>query len=169
MLDTLANILKTIAPTLATAVVGPMGGLVVSKIAKELGVEDTLESVTETLKNSTEARLKVKDLELKELELANQNTDSARKMNSEIQSSEHASFLAKNTAYLIDIGVVSATLFLSWFAFIKGVPVENKELVYMALGSLITLCGTVVNFHRGSSQGSKDRANEIKKLNEIIK
>ena len=46
----------------------------------------------------------------------------------------------------------------------KGVPDANKELVYMALGSLITMSGTILNFHRGSSQGSKDKGSEIQKL-----
>jgi hypothetical protein len=100
----------------------------------------------------------------KVLEIANANTDSARDMNAKVQESTNASWLAKNTAYALDIGIVSATIFLAWFAFIKGVPEANKELVYMALGSLITMCGTVLNFHRGSSQGSKDRANEIQKM-----
>ena len=98
------------------------------------------------------------------VELMNANTDSARDMNAKVQESTSASWLAKNTAYALDIGIVSATIFLAWFAFIKGVPEANKELVYMALGSLITMCGTVLNFHRGSSQGSKDKASEIQKL-----
>jgi hypothetical protein len=98
------------------------------------------------------------------VELGNANTDSARDMNAKVQESTNASWLAKNTAYALDIGIVSATIFLAWFAFIKGVPEANKELVYMALGSLITMCGTVLNFHRGSSQGSKDKASEIQKL-----
>ena len=95
------------------------------------------------------------------VELANANTDSAREMNSKVQESATASTLAKNTAYVLDIAIVAATIFLAWFAFMKGVPEENKELVYMALGSLITMCGTVLNFHRGSSQGSKDKGDEI--------
>jgi hypothetical protein len=98
------------------------------------------------------------------VELTNANTDSARDMNAKVQESTNASWLAKNTAYALDIGIVSATIFLAWFAFIKGVPEANKELVYMALGSLITMCGTVLNFHRGSSQGSKDKGSEIQKL-----
>jgi hypothetical protein len=102
--------------------------------------------------------------ETKLIELANANTDSARDMNAKVQESTNASWLAKNTAYALDIGIVSATIFLAWFAFIKGVPEANKELVYMALGSLITMCGTVLNFHRGSSQGSKDKGSEIQKL-----
>jgi hypothetical protein len=99
--------------------------------------------------------------ETKLVELANTNTDSAREMNSKVQESATASMLAKNTAYVLDIAIVAATIFLAWFAFMKGVPDENKELVYMALGSLITMCGTVLNFHRGSSQGSKDKGDEI--------
>ena len=98
------------------------------------------------------------------VELANANTDSAREMNSKVQESATASTLAKNTAYVLDIAIVAATIFLAWFAFMKGVPEENKELVYMALGSLITMCGTVLNFHRGSSQGSKDKGDEINLL-----
>jgi hypothetical protein len=105
--------------------------------------------------------------ETKVIELNNANTDSARDMNAKIQESPSAAWLAKNTAYILDIGIVSATIFLAWFAFIKGVPESNKELVYMALGSLITMCGTVLNFHRGSSQGSKDKGSEIQKLKEM--
>jgi hypothetical protein len=101
------------------------------------------------------------------VELSNANTDSARDMNAKVQESTNASWLAKNTAYALDIGIVSATIFLAWFAFIKGVPEANKELVYMALGSLITMCGTVLNFHRGSSQGSKDKGSEIQKLKDM--
>jgi hypothetical protein len=105
--------------------------------------------------------------ETKLVELDNANTDSARDMNAKIQESAAASWLAKNTAYALDMGIVASTIFLAWFAFIKGVPEQNKELVYMALGSLITMCGTVLNFHRGSSQGSKDKGSEIQKLKDM--
>lgn len=98
------------------------------------------------------------------VELMNANTDSARDMNTKVQESTSASWLAKNTAYALDIGIVTATIFLAWFAFIKGVPEANKELVYMALGSLITMSGTVLNFHRGSSQGSKDKGLDLQNM-----
>ena len=105
--------------------------------------------------------------ETKVLEISNANTDSARDMNAKVQESANASWLAKNTAYALDVGIVSATIFLAWFAFIKGVPEANKELVYMALGSLITMSGTILNFHRGSSQGSKDKGADIQKLKDL--
>ena len=135
-----------------------------SLIAKTLGVEDSVEAVTKHLQANPGDAIKLKELDLKELELHNANTDSARKMNAQIQSSEHASSLAKNAAYIIDFAIVGATIFMTWFLFFKGVPEANKELAYMAFGSLLTLSGTVVNFHRGSSQGSKDKAEEVKAL-----
>jgi hypothetical protein len=145
-------------------VAGPLGGIAVKAIASKLGVEDSVEAVTKAIQNDPDAALKIKEIDLKEFELHNANTDSARDMNAKIQESSNASWLAKNTAYALDLGIVAATIFLAWFAFIKGVPEQNKELVYMALGSLITMSGTILNFHRGSSQGSKDKGSEIEKM-----
>lgn len=160
----LSELLKNVAPGLATVVAGPLGGMAVKAMAEKLGVADTVEAVTKAVQEDPQAAQKLAEINLKEFELHNANTDSARKMNAEIQNSATASWLAKNIAYLIDCVIVVATLLLSWFAFIKGVPPENKELVYMALGSLLTMCGTVLNFHRGSSQGSKDKNDAMKGL-----
>lgn len=160
----LSELLKNVAPGLATVVAGPLGGMAVKAMAAKLGVADTVEAVTKAVQEDPQAAQKLAEINLKELELHNANTDSARKMNAEIQNSSTASWLSKNIAYLIDCVIVVATLLLSWFAFIKGVPPENKELVYMALGSLLTMCGTVLNFHRGSSQGSKDKNDVMKGL-----
>ena len=164
MNDMLAGLLKTVAPGLATIVAGPLGGMAVKAIAEKLGVEDTVEAVTSAIQADPQAAQKLAEIDLKQFELHNANTDSARKMNAGIQESANASWLAKNTAYALDVGIVGATIFLAWFAFIKGVPENNKELVYMALGSLITMSGTILNFHRGSSQGSKDKGADIQKL-----
>jgi len=163
-MDKLLDLLKDAAPALATAVAGPMGGMAVKAIADKLGVPASISDVTAALEANPDLALKLKEVELKEFELHNQNTNAAREMNARIQESASASSLSKNVAYILDLTIVGATLFLSWFAFIKGVPPENKELVYMALGSLITMCGTVLNFHRGSSQGSKDKTAELDKL-----
>jgi len=164
MNDVLSGLLKNLAPGLATVVAGPLGGMAVKAIAEKLGVEDTVEAVANAIQADPQAAQKLAEIDIKQFELHNANTDSARKMNAEIQESANASWLAKNTAYALDIGIVSATIFLAWFAFMKGVPDANKELVYMALGSLITMSGTILNFHRGSSQGSKDKGADIQKL-----
>jgi len=158
MNDILSGLLKNVAPGLATAVMGPMGGMAVKAIASKLGVEDTVEAVAAHLQANPDAALKLRELDLKELELNNANTDSARKMNAEVQNSVNASWLAKNIAYCIDVVIVLSTIGLTYMLMSQQVPADNKELALMAFGSLVTLCGTVVNFHRGSSQGSKDKS-----------
>ena len=157
----LTELLKSVAPTLATAVAGPLGGAAVSAIAKKFGVEDTVEAVTKAIQADPDAALKLREIDTKEFELHNANTDSARKMNAAVQESANASWMAKNIAYCIDAVIVLSTIGLTYMLMSQQVPADNKELALMAFGSLVTLCGTVVNFHRGSSQGSKDKAKGI--------
>lgn len=157
-MNDLLNLLKGVAPALATAVAGPLGGAAVSAIASRLGVGDTVEEVAKAIAGDPAAAAKLQELELEYAKLDMANTADARKMNSEIQSAASASWMAKNIAYCIDIAIVASTIGLTAMLMTSSVPQENKELALMAFGSLVTLCGTVVNFHRGSSQGSKDKS-----------
>jgi hypothetical protein len=142
-----------------------VGGKLIDKLIPDPEAKAKAQLELTKLAQDGELAKMANDIKLAEIE--NANTDSARDMNAKVQESTNASWLAKNTAYALDIGIVTATIFLAWFAFMKGVPEANKELVYMALGSLITMCGTVLNFHRGSSQGSKDKGGEIQKLKDM--
>ena len=162
-MNDLFNLLKGIAPTLATAVAGPLGGAAVSAIANRLGVGDSVEAVAKAIASDPAATAKLQELELEYAKLDMTNTADARNMNSKIQESSNASWAAKNAAYVLDFAIVSATIIMTWIVFFKGVPVENKEIAYMAIGSLITMCGTVLNFHRGSSAGSKSKTEEMMK------
>jgi hypothetical protein len=92
--------------------------------------------------------------ELEELKVENANTADAREMNVKIQEASNASKLAKNASYYIDFIIIVATVCLVGFLLFKGVPGENKEIFFTALGSLMTMCGTILNFHRGTSAKS---------------
>jgi hypothetical protein len=162
-MNDLFGLLKNIAPALATAVAGPLGGAAVSAIASRLGVSDSVEAVAKAIAGDPAAAAKLQEMELEFAKLDMANTASARDMNSKIQESSNASWVAKNAAYILDFAIVSATIIMTWIVFFKGVPVENKEIAYMAIGSLITMCGTVLNFHRGSSAGSKSKTEEMMK------
>lgn len=162
-MNDLFGLLKNIAPALATAVAGPLGGAAVSAIAGRLGVSDSVEAVAKAIAGDPQAAAKLQELELEMAKLDMANTADARKMNAEIQNSANAAWIAKNAAYILDFAIVSATIIMTWIVFFKGVPVENKEIAYMAIGSLITMCGTVLNFHRGSSAGSKSKTEEMMK------
>jgi len=64
MNDLLAGLLKNVAPTLATAVAGPLGGAAVAAIASKLGVGETVEEVTKALTADPAAAQKLQELEL---------------------------------------------------------------------------------------------------------
>ena len=61
----LVDLLKSVAPTLATALTGPQGGAAVAVMAKKLGVEDTVEAVTKAIQGDPEAAMKLREISLK--------------------------------------------------------------------------------------------------------
>ena len=162
-MNELLGFLKGVAPTLATAVAGPMGGMAITALANKLGVADSVESVAKAIAGDPQAAQKIAELELEMAKLDASNTADARKMNSEIQNSATASWLAKNIAYVIDVAIIAGALIMTFVVFIIGVPEQNKSMAFTALGSLWTLTGTVVNFHRGSSACSKAKTEELMK------
>jgi hypothetical protein len=162
-MNELLGLLKSVAPTLATAVAGPLGGAAVTALANKFGVSDSVDAVAKAIAGDPAAAQKLQELELEMAKIDAANTADARKMNSEIQNSATASWLAKNIAYVIDVAIIAGALTMTFVVFIIGVPEQNKSMAFTALGSLWTLTGTVVNFHRGSSAGSKAKTEELMK------
>lgn len=68
-MNSLIELLRNVAPALATAVAGPMGGLVVKTIAEKLGVEDKLDAVVTAIQADPEAALKLREIDLKQFEI----------------------------------------------------------------------------------------------------
>ena len=134
-----------------------------SSLANKFGVSDSVDAVAKAIAGDPKAAEKLAELELEMAKIDASNTADARKMNSEIQNSATASWLAKNIAYVIDVAIIAGALTMTFVVFIIGVPEQNKSMAFTALGSLWTLTGTVVNFHRGSSAGSKAKTEEMMK------
>jgi len=63
-MNELLGMLKGIAPTLATAVAGPLGGAAISALANKLGVGDSVEAVAKALATDPAAAQKLQELEL---------------------------------------------------------------------------------------------------------
>ena len=68
-MNDLLNILKGAAPALATAVMGPMGGMAVKAIAEKLGVPASIETVTQALQANPDLALKLKEIDTKAFEI----------------------------------------------------------------------------------------------------
>jgi hypothetical protein len=69
-MNDLFGLLKGIAPTLATAVAGPLGGMAVSALATKFGVSDSVESVAKAIAGDPQAAQKIAELELEFAKLA---------------------------------------------------------------------------------------------------
>ena len=60
----LLNLLKGLAPTLATAVAGPLGGAAVTALAAKFGVSDSVEAVAKAIAGDPAAAAKLQELDL---------------------------------------------------------------------------------------------------------
>ena len=63
-MDTLLNLLKNLAPGIATLAAGPAGGMVVSALAAKFGVSDTVEEVAKAIAGDPAAAQKMAEMDL---------------------------------------------------------------------------------------------------------
>lgn len=163
-MDTLVGLLKTAAPTVATALTGPAGGAVVSMIAKQFGVEDTVEAVTKHLQANPDDAIKLKELDLKELEVHAKDRDSARIREVELAKSEHAPYINKIVTPVLALGVMALSFSLFATLIFVEVKPEAKDILIYILGVLSAAVMQVLTYYFGSSQGSKEKDEKIKGL-----
>jgi len=69
-MNDLLNLLKGVAPTLATAVAGPLGGAAVSMLASKFGVSDSVEAVAKAISGDPQAAQKLAETELEFAKIA---------------------------------------------------------------------------------------------------
>ena len=162
-MDTLLGILKGVAPALATAVAGPAGGAAVGWIASKLGIsDDTIDGVTKALTGNPEMVMKLKELDLEYAKLDAQDRDSARKAYAQVATSEHATKLEKLVVPVLALGVVGLAFTLIGVLMFVNTPTDQQQIIIFALGFITSAAGQVLSFYFGSSQGSKDKTEEIK-------
>jgi len=155
--------LKTIAPTIATALGGPLAGTAVALIGKALGMSDaSQEKVIDAIKSSNltpeqlssiqqaEIAFKTRVMELGvDLErIASQDRDSARNMQVETRS--------KAPQVLATIVVAAWCLVQSVLLF-HVIDDSMRELVIRVLGTLDAALMLVLGFYFGSSASSRDK------------
>lgn len=97
--------------------------------------------------------------ELKELDLRLKDNADSRNMNIKVQESKEASWLAKNTAYILDMAIIFILGLLVFVLMFLELTQQQKELALVGLGSFSALSIQIIHFHRGSSAGSKDKTN----------
>ena len=82
----------------------------------------------------------------------------------EQKNSDRLAVLAKIAPYVLDFIIVAGTFGFGYLLFYIGIPSENKDIMNMMFGTLIGLSVTIVNYHRGSSEGSTSKQNLLDKM-----
>jgi hypothetical protein len=155
-MNELLKLLGSVAPALATAVAGPLGGMAVSAIASKLGVADTVEAVTKAISADPDAALKLAQIDLETLKTQHANTADARDMQ-KIALQQSDIFSKRFTMYLTVFWSVSAVVYVGFITF-GVIPDKNVRFADTILGFILgTVVATMLNFWFGSSIGSKEK------------
>ena len=109
-------------------------------------------------------RLEENKLDLAELELRLKDVDSARDSETAIATSKDAPLLNKVITPILALAIVSLTFLLFGVVMFDDTPVEasRKDILIYVLGVLSAIATQIVSYYFGSSQGSKDKADQLK-------
>ena len=156
--------LKTIAPTIATALGGPLAGMAVSAVAKAIGCSpDEVQDVISSGKLTSE---QVASIQLAELELKKQaqsmNLDFAKLLAEDKKSARDMQIATKS--WIPALLAVFVTL--GFFGILLGLMTDHfktSDALMLMLGSLATAWTGVMAFYFGSSASSQAKTELLAK------
>lgn len=168
-MEALLNLVKTVAPSIATAVGGPLAGMATRAISEALlgkpdGTEDEL---AEAAKNATPEQLlalkqaeqnfviRMRELDVDLERIANQDRGSARER--EIKTGDY-------TPKLLAAAVTFGFFGVLFWMIAYGLPVNGGEAMLVMLGTLGTAWGAIVSYYFGSSAGSREKTQAMNRI-----
>lgn len=152
--------LSTIAPTIATALGGPLAGAATKFLASELlgdesasieSIENTIvsaspEQLASIKKLDNDFRIKMKELDVDVFNLEVQDRGSAR-----------VNHKSSNTPAVLVYMLTALIAIVVYFLFTDVVPESNENTLYMLLGSLTTAWLQSVSYWTGTTRSSSDK------------
>ena len=155
-MNDLIGLLKNIAPALATAVAGPLGGAAVTAIAGKFGVENSVEAVAKAIAGDPEAAQKLADLDLEYAKLDSADRDSSREREVKIATSQDAPLLNKIVTPVLALGTVSVSfILLAAIMFLPDINGSRKDLAIYVLGAVNAATVQVLSYYFGASHDHK--------------
>ena len=138
-------------------------------LAAILGIgEKVLDRVLPDQEKAEEAKAKLLELaqsgKLAELEASVKDMASARDREIKIATSEAAPLLNKIITPILALGITSLSFALFAVLIFVNVTPEAKDILIYILGVLSALMTQVCGYYFGSSVGSKDKAEELRKI-----
>jgi len=161
-MNELLSLLKGIAPAVATAVGGPLGGMAISAIASKFGVADSVEAVAKAIAGDPEAATKLAELDLKQFELENADRNSARQREAAVAAAG-GNLLTQIVVPILALGTVSLTFIFIGILLFKTIDSAQQQLVIFALGYATAAAQQVLSYYFGSSKSSQDKTAALQK------
>jgi hypothetical protein len=167
--EALLNLVKTVAPSIATAVGGPLAGMATRAISEALlGRPDgTDEELAEAAKNATpEQLLALKQAEqdftvrMRELEIDIERIDAADRGSARDREVKTGDWTPKALAGAVTLGFFGVLGYMIAY----GLPSQGGEALLVMLGTLGTAWGGIVSYYFGSSAGSKEKSEAMNRM-----
>ena len=146
-------------------------------VEKKLGVElkpdmtaDEIIRLKHAEMEHEEELLKLKlesdKLGLQQLDMYLEDVDSARNRETTIATSKDAPILNKIVTPVLAITIIALTFVLFGIVMFDSSPVEasRKDILIYVLGALTAIATQVIAYYFGSSVGSKEKSEELKRL-----
>lgn len=166
LLEKFGPLLGQVAPTIATALGGPLAGVAVKTLSNALfGHEDATEDqISDAMASATpdqlaaikkidaDFKVQMKSLDIDLERISAGDRDSARQMQRETKD-----WVPKVLAIVITLGFFGILIWM----LLKGMPQTGTEALLMMLGALGTAWTGVINFYYGSSAGSKAKTDAL--------
>ena len=169
-MEAILNLVRTVAPSIASAVGGPLAGMATRAISDALlgkpdGTEQELEKAVASAtpeqllalkKAEQEFAVKMRELDIDLERISNADRDSAR--NREVSLRD---WTPRVLAGLITVGYFGVLFWMLRF----GLPnTGSSEALLVMLGALGTAWGGVVAYYFGSSAGSKEKTEAMNRM-----
>jgi len=168
-MEQLLNLVRTVAPSLATAVGGPLAGMATRAISDALlgkpdGTEDEL--IDAAAKASPDQLLALKKAEqdfavrMRELEIDLQRIDAADRSSAREREVKTGDWTPRALAGAVTLGFFGVLGYMIAY----GLPSQGGEALLVMLGTLGTAWGGIVSYYFGSSAGSKEKSEAMNRM-----
>ena len=162
-MNELLSLLKGLAPAVATAVGGPLGGMAISAIASKFGVSDSVEAVAKAIAGDPEAATKLAELDLRQFQAEAEDRNSARQREAAVAAAG-GNILTQIVVPILALGTVSLTFIFIGILLFKTIDSAQQQLVIFALGYATAAAQQVLSYYFGSSKSSQDKTAALQKV-----